>query len=144
MILRRLSSMFMAILCNYKYNYDTAKTTTNKSMGFDLSTIQSCLNLIITTKSKTILMGFDPIEIILVVNIYHCFNVHPVIVTSPLMRYTQHFLLYSDSYHKSKCQHPLNSSDILLFVFLCWIYGRGWTKRKLSVIRLNEYNKLGS
>ena len=29
-------------LGNYKDNYDTATTTTNKSIGFDLSAIQSC------------------------------------------------------------------------------------------------------
>ena len=29
----------MAILVNYKYNYDTTTTTANKSMGFDLSAI---------------------------------------------------------------------------------------------------------
>ena len=33
----------MAILVDYKDNYDTIKTTENKSMGFDLSAIQSCL-----------------------------------------------------------------------------------------------------
>ena len=32
----------MVILVNYKDNYDTTTTTTNKSMGFDLSAIQSC------------------------------------------------------------------------------------------------------
>ena len=33
----------MAILGNYKNNYDTETTTANNSMGFDPSAIQSCL-----------------------------------------------------------------------------------------------------
>ena len=33
----------IVILVNYKDNYDTATTIANKSMGFDLSAIQSCL-----------------------------------------------------------------------------------------------------
>ena len=33
----------MVILLRYKDNYDTATTAANKSMGFDLSAIQSCL-----------------------------------------------------------------------------------------------------
>ena len=32
----------MAILGNYKNNYDTETTTANNSMGFDPSAIQSC------------------------------------------------------------------------------------------------------
>ena len=32
----------MAILGNYKTNYDTETTTANNSMGFDPSAIQSC------------------------------------------------------------------------------------------------------
>ena len=32
----------MAILNNYKNNYDTETTTANNSMGFDHSAIQSC------------------------------------------------------------------------------------------------------
>ena len=35
----------MVILVNYKDNYDTTTTTANKSMGFDLSAIQSCFRL---------------------------------------------------------------------------------------------------
>ena len=31
---------------NYKDNYDTTTTTANKSMGFDLSAIQSCFVLV--------------------------------------------------------------------------------------------------
>ena len=33
----------MVILVNYKDSYDTTTTTANKSMGFDLSAIQSCI-----------------------------------------------------------------------------------------------------
>ena len=33
----------MVILVNYKDNYDTATTAANKSMGFDLGAIHSCL-----------------------------------------------------------------------------------------------------
>ena len=36
----------MVILCNFKENYDTATTTANKSMGFDISTTQYYLFLI--------------------------------------------------------------------------------------------------
>ena len=36
----------MVILGNSKYNYDTATTTANKSMGLDLSATQSCLAFI--------------------------------------------------------------------------------------------------
>ena len=32
----------MIIFVNYKDNYDTTAATANKSMGFDLSVIQSC------------------------------------------------------------------------------------------------------
>ena len=32
----------MVIFVNYKDKYDTTTTTANKSMGFDLSAIQSC------------------------------------------------------------------------------------------------------
>ena len=35
----------MVILVNYEDNYNTTTTTANKSMGFDLSAIQSCLML---------------------------------------------------------------------------------------------------
>ena len=42
-----LQKQFMAILDNYKENYDTGTTTTNKSMGFDPSAIQSCLKFTI-------------------------------------------------------------------------------------------------
>ena len=38
----------MVILVNYKDNYDTATTLTNKSVGFDLSTVQ--LNLVVKIK----------------------------------------------------------------------------------------------
>ena len=37
----------MVIFVNYKDNYDTTTTTANKSMGFDLSAIQSCLGLML-------------------------------------------------------------------------------------------------
>ena len=33
----------MVIFVNFKDNYDTTTTTANKSMGFDLSVIQSCI-----------------------------------------------------------------------------------------------------
>ena len=33
----------MVVLVDYKDNYDTATMTANKSMGFDLSAIQSCV-----------------------------------------------------------------------------------------------------
>ena len=36
----------LVILVIYKDNYDTTTTTANKSMGFDLSAIQSCLLLV--------------------------------------------------------------------------------------------------
>ena len=36
----------MVIFVNYKYNYDTTAATANKSMDFDLSAIQSCLDLL--------------------------------------------------------------------------------------------------
>ena len=36
----------MAILGNYKNNFDTETTTANNSMGFDPSAIQSCLLLL--------------------------------------------------------------------------------------------------
>ena len=35
----------MVVLVDYKDNYDTATMTANKSMGFDLSAIQSCYSL---------------------------------------------------------------------------------------------------
>ena len=35
----------MVVLVDYKDNYDTATMTANKSMGFDLSAIQSCFFL---------------------------------------------------------------------------------------------------
>ena len=35
----------MVIFVNYKDNYDTTTTTANKSMGFDLSAIQSFNNI---------------------------------------------------------------------------------------------------
>ena len=34
----------MVVLVDYKDNYDTAIMTANKSMGFDLSAIQSCVS----------------------------------------------------------------------------------------------------
>ena len=43
----------MAILGNYKDNYDIATTATNDSMGFDLSAIQSCLTNIIYPRTET-------------------------------------------------------------------------------------------
>ena len=38
----------MAIFGNYKDNYDTATAATNNSMGFDLSAIQSCTQLLLS------------------------------------------------------------------------------------------------
>ena len=40
----------MAILGNYKTNYDTETTTANNSMGFDPSAIQSCRKKIVLFK----------------------------------------------------------------------------------------------
>ena len=42
----------MIILFNYKDNYDTTTTAANKSMGFDLSAIQSCLSPKMSKKNK--------------------------------------------------------------------------------------------
>ena len=39
----KFSTICILILGNYKDNYDTATTTANKSMGFDLSAIQFCI-----------------------------------------------------------------------------------------------------
>ena len=41
-ILDYLRQQSLSILDNYKNNYDTGTTTTNKSVGFDPSAIQSC------------------------------------------------------------------------------------------------------
>ena len=42
----------MVIFFNLKDKYHTATTTANKSMGFDLSVSQPCLNIIVTSKQK--------------------------------------------------------------------------------------------
>ena len=45
----------MAILGNYKNNYDTETTTANNSMGFDPIAIQSCYYLY-----KAYPLGYNP------------------------------------------------------------------------------------
>ena len=45
----------MVVLVDYKDNYDTATMTANKSMGFDLSAIQSCILNNLTQISQTFL-----------------------------------------------------------------------------------------
>ena len=49
----------MAILGNYKNNYDTESTTANNSMGFDPSAIQSCLLIYQSTVCSASCASFD-------------------------------------------------------------------------------------
>ena len=42
----------MAILVNYKDNNDMATIIANKSLGFDLSAIQSCFPMLLGTPNK--------------------------------------------------------------------------------------------
>ena len=41
----QLSTICMVNLGNFKDNFDTETTTANKSVGFDLSATQSCINI---------------------------------------------------------------------------------------------------
>ena len=43
----------MVIVVNYKSNYDTTTTSANKSMGFDLSEIQSCKSVLLVIVEVT-------------------------------------------------------------------------------------------